>query len=83
MQFYYLNLNLNVISILVDFILDNPQTKRLITTQTRGGLIAVKDKLLNIFTVNEEKFWRKTVNSPHSVDLNTITGYFLKDSLLA
>ena len=45
-----------MISILEDFILDNPQTKRLITTQTRDGLIAVKDKLLNIFTVNEEKF---------------------------
>ena len=74
--------NQNLISILEHFISDNPQTQLLITTQTRGGLIAVKDELLNVFTVTEETFRKKTVNIPHSIDLNAITSYLLKDSLL-
>ena len=55
--------NQNLISILEHFISDNPQTQRLITTQTRGRLIAVKDELLNDFTVTEETFRKKTVIS--------------------
>ena len=74
--------NQNPISILEHFISDNPQTQQLITTKTRGGLIDVKDKLLNVFTITEETFRKKTVNIPHSIDLNAITSYFLKDSVI-
>ena len=72
--------NQNLISILEHFISDNPQTQQLITTQTRGGEMAVKDELLNIFTVTEEKLGERTVNIPHSIDLNAIKSYLLKDS---
>ena len=72
--------NQNLISILEHFISDNPQTRQLITTQTRGGLMAVKDELLNIFTVTEETLGERTVNIPHSIDLNAIKSYLLKDS---
>ena len=33
----------------------------------------MKDELLNVFTVTEEKFLKKTVNIQHSIDLNAIT----------
>ena len=57
--------NQNLISILEHFISDDPQTQWLITTQTGGGLIAVKDELLNVLTVTEETFLKKTLNIPH------------------
>ena len=57
--------NQNLISVLEHFISDNPQTQHLIPTQPRGELIAVKDELLNVFTVTEETFPKKKVYTPH------------------
>ena len=71
-----------LISITEHFISDNPQTQRLITTQTRLRLIAVKDELLNIFTVTKETFRERTVNTTSAIDLNAITSYLLKDSVI-
>ena len=74
--------NQNVISILVLFVSDNLQTQQLTATQTQDGLIAVKDELLNVFTVTEKTFWKKTLNTSHSTDVNAITNYLLKDSIM-
>ena len=37
---------------------------------------------MNVLTVTEETFQKKTVNIPRSIDLNAITSYLLKDSLI-
>ena len=42
--------------------------------------MAMKDELLNIFTVTEETLGERTVNILHSIDLNAIKSYLLKDS---
>ena len=48
-----------LISITEHFISDNPQTQRLITTQTRLGLIAVKDELLIFSMLLKKRFERE------------------------
>ena len=42
----------------------------------------MKYELLKVFTVTEEIFRNKTVNTLHSIDLNTITNYLLNDFVI-
>ena len=62
-----------VISLLESFVEDEIETQRLIASQSRGGLTAVKNELQQIFLITEERFRKETDSTTLVSKINIFT----------
>ena len=65
-----------VIYLLESFVEDKTETRRLIASQSHGGLTAVKNELQQIFLITVERFKKETLVS--KVNIFTITDTLMK-----